>query len=72
LAHDNIYRGFNPTLIIKKKKDIKKIVAKTKIDFDLKLPKDHLLQLRRPVIGESDYKEVELFCDGLDKVYANK
>jgi hypothetical protein len=60
LRYENIYRGFNPTLIIKKKKDIKKIVAKTTINFDLKLPRDHFLQLRRPIIGESDHKEIAI------------
>jgi hypothetical protein len=60
LKHDNIYKGFNPTMIIKKRKSIKKILAKVQITYTLELPRDHPFQLRRPTQYQSDSKEITI------------
>jgi hypothetical protein len=39
LRHNNIYKGFNPTVVIKKRNRIKKVVAKVKIIYELQSPR---------------------------------
>jgi hypothetical protein len=59
LKHENIYKGFNPTMIIKKRKNIKKILAKVQITYTLEEPKG-TFELRAPVQYQSDSKDVSI------------
>jgi hypothetical protein len=60
LKHDNIWKGFNPTLIIRKRKGIRNVKAQVTIAYRLELPKDHALQLRHPVSYQTDSKPVTI------------
>jgi hypothetical protein len=60
LKHDNIYKGFNPTMIMKKRKNVRKILAKVQITYTLELPKDSYFQLRAPVQYQSDSKVITI------------
>jgi len=59
LRHKNIYQGFNPTLILKKRKRINKVVAKVKVIYSLKPPRTW--PFKRKVDFVSEQKDVMLF-----------
>jgi len=60
LEHDNIYRGFNPTMIIKKRKNVKTILAKVQVTYTLEFPKNNWMELRKPIQYQSDSKNISI------------
>jgi hypothetical protein len=60
MRHNNIYRSFNPVIILKKKKSISKVIAKVRAIYKLQAPEESWLHLRGPIAVESDEKEVSI------------
>jgi hypothetical protein len=59
LRHRNIYRGFNPTLILRKRKRISKVLAKVNVIYGLKPPRSW--SFRRKIDFESEQKDIVFF-----------
>jgi hypothetical protein len=59
LRHKNIYQGFNPTLILRKRKRVNSVIAKIKVIYNLKSPRSW--NFRRKVDFETEQKDILIF-----------